>query len=85
MKVLKLDSIRKKIYFLVSLIIITSLVGISLLNFFISKRELSQSNQIVLKNAIESTMVEINRNYRYTLDASQWRQRSRLCRPLWPL
>lgn len=72
MKVLKLDSIRKKIYFLVSLIIITSLVGISLLNFFISKRELSQSNQIILKNAIESTMVEINRNYRYTLDASQW-------------
>lgn len=72
MKILKLDSISKKIYFLVSIIIITSLVGISVFNYYISKRELSRSNQIILKNAIESTMVEINKNYRYTLDESQW-------------
>lgn len=72
MKVLKLDSIGKKIYLLVSLIILTSLVGVSVINYYISKRELSRSNQIILSNAIESTMVEINRNYRYTLDTSKW-------------
>lgn len=72
MKILKLDSIRKKIYLLLSLTIITSLLGISILNYFISKSELDRSNKIILKNAIESTMVEINKNYRYTLDDSGW-------------
>lgn len=72
MKILKLDSISKKLYLLITLIIITSLVGISAINYAISKRELLRSNQIILKNAIESTMVEINKNYRYTLDESQW-------------
>lgn len=72
MKAFKLDSIRKKIYLLVTLTIITSLVGISVINYFISKRELHRSNQIILKNAIESTMVEINKNYRYTFDESEW-------------
>ncbi len=72
MKILKLDSISKKIYFLVSLIIITSLLGLSVINYVISKRELNRSNQIILSNAIESTMVEINRNYQYTLAESQW-------------
>ena len=72
MKILKLDSISTKLYLLITLIIITSLVGISAINYAISKRELLRSNQIILKNAIESTMVEINKNYRYTLDESQW-------------
>lgn len=72
MKALKLDSISKKIYFLVTIIIITSLVSISMINYVISKREISRSNQIILKNAVEATMVEVNRNYNYTLDISKW-------------
>lgn len=72
MKILKLNSISKKIYFLVSTIIIISLLGVSAISYYISKKELNRSNQIILSNAIEATMVEINRNYRYTLDESQW-------------
>ena len=72
MRILKLDSISKKIFFMLSIIIITSLVGVSAVNYYISKREISNSNQIILSNAIESTMVEINRNYNYTLETSKW-------------
>ena len=72
MRTFKLNGIAKKIILLVSLIIITSLLGISVLNYLISKNELSRSNQIILTNAIESTMVEINRNYRYTIGESKW-------------
>lgn len=72
MKLFRPDSISKKIYLLVSIIILTSLLGVSAINYTISKRELNRSNQIILSNAIESTMVEINKNYRYTLDEAQW-------------
>ncbi len=68
----RLDSINKKIGFLVTIIIITSLLGLSILNYFISKNELSRSNDIILKNAIEFTMVEINRNYDYSQDEGNW-------------
>ena len=72
MRILKLNSISKKVCFLVSLIIIVSLVGISLFNYSISKRELSRSNNIILSNAIEFIMVEVNRNHKYSQDESQW-------------
>ena len=72
LKILKMDSIRKKIYVLISVTVVTSLLGISVVNYIISKRELNRSNLIILKNAVEATMVEINRNYRYTLDESNW-------------
>lgn len=72
MRILKLDSIKKKIYVLISATIIASLLGISVYNYIISKRELNRSNEIILKNAVESIMVEINQNYRYTLDGSGW-------------
>ena len=72
MQNLKLDSINKKIGLLVSIIIITSLFGLSLLNYFISKNELARSNNIILQNAIEFTMVEINRNYDYANDGGGW-------------
>lgn len=72
MKAFKLDSIRKKIYLLISVTIIASLLGISFINYIISRRELNRSNLIILKNAVEATMVEINRNYRYTLYESGW-------------
>lgn len=71
MKKLKLDSINKKIGVLVSTIIILSLLGISLLNYTIAKKELNRSNQIILENAIESTLFEINKNYEFTLEGSQ--------------
>ncbi|MBE5966555.1 MAG: HAMP domain-containing protein [Lachnospiraceae bacterium] len=72
MKALKMNGINKKIIFLVVSIITASLLGLSGFNYVISKKELSRSNQIILKNAIESTMVEINRNYRYTVGESKW-------------
>lgn len=72
MKILKMNSIRKKIYVLISVTIVVSLLGISVINYVISKRELERSNMIILKNAVESVMAEINRNYRYTLDESGW-------------
>lgn len=72
MRLFKLNGITKKIIFLVSLIITISLLGISTLNYQISKNELSRSNQIILSNAIESTMVEINKNYGYSADYSGW-------------
>lgn len=61
----KLNSINKKIGFLVSTTIILSLLGISLINYIIANQELKRSNKIVLENAIESTLFEINRNYDY--------------------
>ncbi|NLL73594.1 MAG: HAMP domain-containing protein [Clostridiales bacterium] len=66
MNKLRLNSINKKIGLLVVTIIVVSLLGISVLNYSISKKELVRSNNIILKNAIEFTMVEINRNYDYT-------------------
>lgn len=69
---MKLNSISKKMYLLVSMIVITSLISISVINYTISKGELSRSNQLILKNAIESTMVEINRNYRNSINNSEW-------------
>jgi len=72
MKFFKMNGIGKKIILFVSLIIITSLLGISILNYMISKKELARSNQIILKNAVEATMVDINRNYRYTIGNNQW-------------
>jgi len=72
MKAFRLASIRKKIYLLISVTVIASLLGISVINYIISRRELNRSNLIILKNAVEATMVEINRNYRYSLDESGW-------------
>src|SRR5690606_4523686 len=69
---MKLNSISKKMYLIVSMIVITSLISISVINYTISKGELSRSNQLILKNAIESTMVEINRNYRNSINNSEW-------------
>jgi len=72
MKALKLNSIRKKIYILIFVTVVASLLGISVFNYIISKRELNRSNMIILKNAVEAVMVEINRNYRYSIDESGW-------------
>jgi methyl-accepting chemotaxis protein len=71
-KFFKMNSINKKICFLVSLIIIISLLSISLINYIIANQELSRSNEIILKNAIESYMFEINRTYSYTQGKTKW-------------
>ncbi len=68
MKALKTDTINKKISILVTVIIVVSLFGLSAVNYYISKSELSRSNNIILENAIEFTLVEINRNYDYSQD-----------------
>lgn len=72
MRKLKMNSINKKICFLISLIIVISLLGISLLNYMISKRELFQSNEIILENAINFTLLDINRNYDNSVGESRW-------------
>lgn len=72
MKILRLNSIKKKIYVLIFLTALICLLGIAVLNYIVSKKELNTSNRIILKNAIETVMVEINRNYSYTLGDEQW-------------
>ena len=62
---IKLNGISKKIGLFVSLIIIAALLGISSFNYIISKNEITKSNTIILKNAIETIMADINRNYSY--------------------
>ncbi|WMJ87037.1 methyl-accepting chemotaxis protein [Anaerocolumna sp. MB42-C2] len=66
MKWFKMDGIGKRIGLFVSLIIIVALLGISSFNYIISKNEITRSNTIILKNAIETIMADINRNYSYT-------------------
>ncbi|WP_097014945.1 methyl-accepting chemotaxis protein [Anaerocolumna aminovalerica] len=65
-------SINKKISFFISLIIIVALSGISFINYRIAKQELSRSNQIILTNVIETSLLEINKNYEYTRGENQW-------------
>lgn len=72
MKYIKINSINKKICAFISLIIIVALSGISFINYMIAKQELSRSNQIILKNVIETSLFEINRNYGYTAGENQW-------------
>lgn len=68
----KINGIGKKIGLSVSLIIIVALLGISAFNYIISRNEIARSNKIILENALESTMAEINRNYSYTTGDSKW-------------
>ncbi len=65
-------SINQKICFFISLIIIIALSSISLINYRIAKQELSRSNQIILTNVIETSLLEINKNYGYTRGENQW-------------
>lgn len=64
-------SINKKICFFISIIIIVALSSISFINYRIAKQELSRSNQIILTNVIETSLLEINKNYGYTIEEGQ--------------
>jgi methyl-accepting chemotaxis protein len=72
MRWFKLDGIGKKIGLFVSLIIIAALVGTSALNYIISRNEISRSNKIILENALETVMADINRNYSFTTASTKW-------------
>lgn len=69
---LKIKGIGKKIGLFVSSIIVIALLGITVFNYLISRYEIEKSSKIILENAIESTMAEINRNYSYTVDDTKW-------------
>ncbi len=64
--------INRKISILISASIIISIFCISAINFVISRDEINKSNKIILENAIETSLAEINRNYSYTTGEEQW-------------
>lgn len=68
----KIKGIGKKIGLFVSFIIIAALLGITVFNYLISRREIEKSSKIILENAIESTLAEISRNYSFTKDEGEW-------------
>ncbi len=65
MRTFKLDSIGKKLGLFISLIIVGALLSISVFNYIISRNEIAKSNRIILENAIETVMSDINSNYSY--------------------
>jgi len=77
MGLFKLDGIGKKIGLFVSLIIISALLGISAFNYIISRNEIARSNKIILENALETIMADINRNYSYTAADAKMRRSGR--------
>lgn len=71
MKTYKMN-ITKKLILGVSIILILSLLVISVIDYAISLHEINRSNDILLKNAIETSMYEIKKNYEYTTGESAW-------------
>ncbi|WP_099469074.1 methyl-accepting chemotaxis protein [Konateibacter massiliensis] len=61
----KFDQIGKKIGVLVAFIIVIVLIGISVFNYIVSRNEIEKSSKIILENAVETAMSEVNRNYVY--------------------
>ncbi len=64
MKTYKMN-ITKKLILGVSSILILSLLIISSIDYAISLHEINRSNDIILKNSIETSMYEIKKNYSY--------------------
>ncbi len=62
-KLFKMDGINKKICIMVSLIIVISLSGLTILNYVISKNELNRSNKLILSNAVNMVLAEVERGY----------------------
>ncbi len=69
---MRLNGIGKKFGLFISLIILAALLGISIFNYIIARNEITRSNKIILENAIETTLADINRNYSYSASESQW-------------
>lgn len=72
MRTFKLNTITKKLGFIVSLVIIIALLAVSCINYIIARDELLRSNGIILKNAVETSMFEINNNYNYAFGETPW-------------
>ncbi|TCL54002.1 methyl-accepting chemotaxis sensory transducer with Cache sensor [Kineothrix alysoides] len=72
MKLFKMDTINKKICVFIIAIVLVALASVSSVNYVIAKRELTRSNEIILKNVIESSLFEINKNYNYAAEGSEW-------------
>ena len=71
MKTFKMN-ITKKLIYGVSLTLIVSLLIISFIDYAISRHEINRSNDILLKNAIETSLYEIKKNYSYTSGDTAW-------------
>lgn len=72
MRYFKLDTINKKISIFIIAIILIALTSVSAVNYIIAKAEITRSNEIILKNVIESSLFEINKNYQSTLEGNGW-------------
>ncbi len=68
----KLSGIGKKFGLFIFLIIIAALLGTSAFNYIISRNEIAKSSKIILENAIETIMSDINRNYSYSNSKGGW-------------
>lgn len=60
-------NITKKLIFSTASILMISLLFISIIDYGISRYELNRSNHILLKNAIETSLYAIGKNYDYTV------------------
>jgi methyl-accepting chemotaxis protein len=65
-------SITKKLILGVSLTLIASLLIISLIDYAIASYEINRSNHILLKNAIETSLYEIKKDYSYATSEEAW-------------
>ncbi len=65
-------SITKKLILGVSLTLIASLLIISLIDYAIASYEINRSNHILLKNAIETSLYEIKKDYSYATSEDAW-------------
>ncbi|WOO35313.1 methyl-accepting chemotaxis protein [Anaerocolumna sp. AGMB13020] len=65
-------SITKKLILGVSLTLIASLLIISLIDYAIASYEINRSNHILLKNAIETSLYEIKKDYTYATSDDAW-------------
>lgn len=71
MKTYKMN-ITKKLILGISATLIVSLLIISIIDYAISLHEIDRSNDILLKNAIETSLYEIRKNYSYTKGDPAW-------------
>lgn len=65
-------SITKKLILGVSLTLIASLLFISIIDYAIASYEINRSNHILLKNAIETSLYEIKKDYDYATSEVAW-------------
>ncbi len=65
-------NITRKLILGVAVTLVLSLFVISVIDYVIANYEINRSNQILLKNTIESSLYEINKNYNYAASQEAW-------------